>query len=202
MKLFLATNNKNKIREIRNKFSSLGGLRIITPEEKGVDLEVAEDGATFRENALLKARAFARHTGLPSLADDSGLEIDALGGEPGVYSARYAGDGASDLDRNLLILEKMKGIPDERRGARFVCVIAIAFPDGGEHAAMGTCEGRIATELRGDGGFGYDPIFLLPGGSSMAEIPLEEKNRISHRARALDVAAELLGRIMEERKDH
>jgi XTP/dITP diphosphohydrolase len=196
MKLTAATKNANKLKEIREKVSSIPGLEIISPSRDEDLPDVLEDGATFEENALKKARVVCGMTGTPALADDSGLEVDALGGEPGVYSARYAGENATDLDRNLFLLDKMKEVPDDARSARFVCVIAIAFPDGREFSVRGTCEGRITREVRGGGGFGYDPVFLLPDrGVTMAEIPLSEKNRISHRARALEKAAELLASI-------
>ncbi len=193
MKLLAATRNRGKQREIREKFSSLREIEIVTPDDFDGLPDVVEDGATFEENALKKARELARLTGLPAMADDSGLEVDALDGEPGVFSARYAGEGASDFDRNVFLLEKMKNIPPGKRSARFVCVIAIVLPDGVEKTVRGTCEGEIAMKARGAHGFGYDPIFLLPdSGKTMAEIPLEEKNLLSHRARALEMAADFL----------
>ncbi|MBP7584500.1 MAG: XTP/dITP diphosphatase [Spirochaetes bacterium] len=193
MKLLVATRNSNKVREIRDKFRGLAGLELVSLDDIAPLPDVVEDGATFEENALKKARETARLSGLPSMADDSGLEVDALGGEPGVYSARYAGEGATDADRNSLLLEKMKEVPEGKRSARFVCVIAIAFPGGSELVARGICEGEIARMPRGAHGFGYDPVFHLPEkGKTMAEIPLEEKNRISHRALALEQARRLL----------
>ncbi len=199
MKLVLATQNAGKIREIKAKLKPLGGIEVLSAAEVPDLPDVVEDGATFRENALKKSRAIAAHTGLPALADDSGLEVDALNGEPGVYSARYAGEGASDRDRNLLVLDRMRDVPDEKRAARFRCVIAITLPSGEEHVADGVCEGIIARSLSGDGGFGYDPIFFLPEfGKTMAEISVEEKNRISHRGRALDRAAEIIAGLRRE----
>jgi XTP/dITP diphosphohydrolase len=199
MKLRAATKNANKLKEIRDKISNIPGLEIISPARDEDLPDVLEDGATFEENALKKAREVCRVTGTAALADDSGLEVDALGGEPGVYSARYAGENVTDPDRNSFLLEKMKDVPDDARNARFVCVIAVVFPDGREYAVRGTCEGSITREVRGGGGFGYDPVFLLPErGVTMAEIPLSEKNRISHRARALEKAAELLASIAEK----
>lgn len=200
MKLLVATRNRNKVTEIRDKFSGLSGIELLSLDDIAPVPDVEEDGATFEENALKKARETARLTGLPAMADDSGLEVDALGGEPGVYSARYGGGQcATDRDRNLLVLEKMKDVPDGKRTARFVCVISIVFPGGEERLARGTCEGEIAQEMRGDHGFGYDPVFYLPElGATMAEIPLAEKNTLSHRARALEKAAEILALLDRE----
>jgi len=148
--------------------------------------EVIEDGLTFRENAEKKARATAAHTGLPSLADDSGLVVDALGGEPGVYSARYSGGHANDEGNITLVLKKLEGVPARERTARFVCDLALALPDGSVTHTEGVCEGSIAAARTGTGGFGYDPIFFLPElGLTMAQIPLEKKNTLSHRARAI-----------------
>lgn len=193
MKLVIATNNQNKIREIRDKFATLPEIEILTPADFPHPPEVVEDGSTFKENALKKARALAEYTGLASLADDSGLAVDALDGRPGVFSARYGGDTADDAARNRMILDEMRGIPEGRRSARFICAIAIALPGRESLIAEGSCEGIIAEGMRGDGGFGYDPIFYLPEfGRTMAELSLEEKNRISHRARALDAARELI----------
>ncbi len=193
MKLVIATANKNKIHEIRHKFSGINGLDLLTLEDFSDPPVVIEDGATFHENARKKAWAIASFTGLTSMADDSGLEIDALGGRPGVRSARFGGEDASDTDRNRMILEEMRGIPEDKRNARFVCVIAIALPGGECHFAAGTCEGMIADSMKGAHGFGYDPIFYLPEiGKTMAELTIDEKNKISHRAIALDKARELL----------
>ncbi|MBN2078773.1 MAG: XTP/dITP diphosphatase [Spirochaetes bacterium] len=193
MKLVIATNNQNKIREIRDKFATLPEIEILTPADFPDPPGVVEDGSTFRENALKKARALAEYAGMASLADDSGLAVDALDGRPGVFSARYGGDTADDAARNRMILDEMRGIPEGRRSARFICAIAIALPGMDSLVAEGSCEGIIAEGMRGDGGFGYDPIFYLPEfGRTMAELSLEEKNRISHRARALDAARELL----------
>ncbi len=193
MKLVIATKNAGKVREINNKFHSVPGIEVLSLTDFGEAPDVVEDGSTFAENALKKARAIAGFTGCAALADDSGLVIDALNGEPGIRSARYAGDDADDDERNRLVLDKMRGVPDGKRTARFVCTIAMVLPDGSEHVTEGTCEGIILREMRGDHGFGYDPIFFLPEyGRTMAEIPLEEKNRISHRARALEAAREIL----------
>lgn len=155
--------------------------------------DIAETGSTFEENAAIKAEAVCEYTGLPSLADDSGLVVDALGGEPGVYSARYGGSGLDDHDRYLLLLDKMKGIPQPDRTARFVCAMVLSFPGGKSYTRTGTCEGSIAFEPLGEHGFGYDPVFYLSEyDKTMAQLPPEEKNRISHRARALDGIAALL----------
>ncbi len=193
MKLVIATKNTGKIREIKNKFHSIPGIEVLSLSDFGEIPDVVEDGLTFAENALKKARAVADFTGCAALADDSGLVIDALNGEPGIRSARYAGDGADDNERNMLVLAKMSDVQDGKRTARFVCAIAIVLPDGHEYVTEGTCEGTITREMRGDHGFGYDPIFFLSEfGRTMAEIPLEDKNRISHRARALDAACAIL----------
>jgi len=189
MKIVIATSNKNKIIEIKNKFSSIRGLEIIPMSEyKDIPL-IIEDADSFKGNALKKARIIRDFTGEISLADDSGLVVDALGGEPGVYSARYGGENLTDTDRYNLLLEKMRGIETGRRSARFICAIAMALPGGGEFTAEGACEGVISAEPAGSGGFGYDPVFYIPGLKlTMAEISLDQKNRISHRAKALESA--------------
>lgn len=199
MKLVIATGNKNKILEIKDKFSDAGHLEIIPLSEFSGVPDIIEDADSFSGNAMKKARVIRDFTGLPSMADDSGLVIDALNGEPGVYSARYGGDGLTDIDRYNLVLEKMKNIPDEKRCARFVCSIAIAMPDGREFSTDGICEGRIAIVPCGENGFGYDPVFYLPEyGRTMAEITLEIKNRISHRGKALDLASGIIKRLSDE----
>jgi XTP/dITP diphosphohydrolase len=201
MKLVIATKNKGKIAEIRDRLRHLEEVEVVSLAEYPDAPDVVEDGATFMENAAKKARAIALYTGLTALADDSGLVVDALGGAPGVYSARFGGEGATDDDRNRLLLEKLRGVPGEKRTARFVCVIAIAAPDGRVLFAEGACEGRIAGEMRGEHGFGYDPVFYLPEkGRMMAELPLREKNTISHRARALDGAASALVSLISDKK--
>lgn len=162
--------------------------------------DVIEDGSSFHENAGKKAEAAATRLGVPALADDSGIMIEALGGEPGVHSARFGGLHLSDAERNLLVLSRMRGVPPERRTARFVCVIALALPDGTVRFAEGTCEGVIADEPRGVNGFGYDPIFLVPGlKRTMAELSPMEKNSISHRARALEKARGILHGLLRRR---
>jgi len=191
-KLLLATNNLGKARELA---ALLGGVPYIvtTPQEEGITLDVDETGATFEENAALKARAFAAASGLLALADDSGLEVDALGGEPGLLSARYAGPQASDEERVRYLLGKLDGIEWAERGARFRSIIALVQPQGAVRFFEGSCEGVIAFEPQGAGGFGYDPIFHVRAmNKSMAELSLEEKNGISHRGGAARKAAEYL----------
>jgi XTP/dITP diphosphohydrolase len=194
-KLLLATNNKGKAREYKSLLSGIP-FELVTPAEVGISTEVEETGKTFEENAKLKATALAAESQLLTLADDSGLEVDALGGEPGTLSARYAGENASDSDRVNYLLSKMQGVPQEKRQARFKCVIAIATPDGKVELCSGECDGFIALRPKGNKGFGYDPIFYLPElGKTMAELPPEEKNRISHRARAAAKAREVLRKL-------
>lgn len=190
--LLVATNNRGKVREYAEILHGLP-LRLVTLAEQGIGWQAAETGLTFAENAVLKARAYAKASGLLTLADDSGLEVDALGGRPGVLSARYAGEGASDAERNHKLLEELATVPWPERSARFRCAIAVCEPGGVPDVVEGTVEGVVALEPRGSGGFGYDPIFYLPElGLTMAELPPEEKNRISHRARAGALARRLL----------
>ena len=199
MKLLVATQNEGKLREYRCLLACLP-LEVTWPAREGMALKVAETGRTMAENAILKARAYAAASGLLTWADDSGLEVDALGGEPGVHSARYGGPGASDEERCRLLLRCLQGVPPTERTARFRCVVALVKPDGSLHTAEGVCEGRIALEPRGEGGFGYDPIFYLPHlGRTMAELSLAEKNAVSHRARAAQAARALLEEILSAR---
>jgi XTP/dITP diphosphohydrolase len=199
-KLLVATRNAGKMNEYRELLQGLP-VELTWPEAEEITLEPEETGATFAENAILKARAYAAASGLLTWADDSGLEVDALGGEPGVRSSRYAGPGASDADRYRLLLRKMAGVPWERRTARFRCVIAIADPAGALHTAEGTCEGIITFAPRGANGFGYDPVFYLPDrGCTMAELSPAEKNQISHRARAARAARRILEEMLGEGK--
>ena len=184
-KILIATRNIGKVREIR---ALLQGLQtaLLTLEDFSEAPEVLEDGATFEENALKKARVMARATGVTVLAEDSGLCVDALDGRPGVHSARYAGEGATDADKCIRILEELTRVPDSRRTARFVCVLAIVSPDGDERIFRGVCDGRITHELRGTFGFGYDPIFYHEeSGCTFAEMDQERKNQVSHRGKAL-----------------
>ena len=195
-KLLVATNSPGKVREYEALLKGLP-LTLTYPAQEGVDIEVEETGSTFAENARLKAVAYARASGLLTLADDSGLEVDALEGEPGTRSARYAGQGASDEDRYRLLLSKLEGVPWERRTARFRCAIAVATLQGEVRTAEGTCEGIIAFEPKGEHGFGYDPVFYMPEhGQTMAELETEIKNRISHRARAAEGARRILQELL------
>ncbi len=184
MKLLVATTNKGKIVEIAHILKGLP-VTVVTPRETGLSLDVEENGSTFAENALIKARAWSHASRLPTLADDSGLCVDALGGSPGVYSARFAGPGASDAQNTALLLEKMKGI--KGRTARFVCAMALALTTGEVIIAEGFYEGLISEEPAGDLGFGYDPVFFDPElGMTLAQMSMEEKNDRSHRRRALE----------------
>lgn len=183
--VLLATHNPGKRREYELLLEDLPVKWHLLPD-LGIDTDVEETGETFEENAVLKARAYAKISGLPTLADDSGLEVDALNGEPGVYSARYAGPDASDEDRYRLLLHKLEGVPDGERNARFVCVTALALPNGTLVTAEGTVEGHIVRQPRGVGGFGYDPVFYVTEkGGTMAELGVAVKNEVSHRGRAL-----------------
>jgi XTP/dITP diphosphohydrolase len=200
-KLCIATHNAGKQVEFRELLADWPG-EIVFPADLGLALEVEERGDSFAEIAALKAVAYARTSGLPCLADDSGLEVDALGGAPGVYTARYAGPGASDADRYNKLLAELGDLPPEQRTARFRCAVALAYPDGaaggrGVDVVEGTCEGVIAFAPRGEHGFGYDPVFYLPEhGRTMAELPAEVKNRISHRARAMQAARGMLDELL------
>lgn len=195
MKFVIATNNKKKLREIREILDTLG-VSAISLAEAGVESDAEETGETFEENSLIKARAAFEASGLPAMADDSGLAVDALGGAPGVYSARYGGERLkSDEERYNFLLENMRGVPEGERGARFVSVITCVFPDGRIISARGETAGEILFSPRGDGGFGYDPVFFVPSeNASMAELSAERKNEISHRGKALSLMAEKLRR--------
>jgi len=194
-RLLLATNNPGKVAEIKALLRGLG-LELLTPEELGLQLDVAEDGRTYAENATKKARAFSKASGLVSLGDDSGLEVDALSGRPGLHSHRFAPQPhASDADRRHYLLEQLRDQPHPWT-ARFQATVAIATPAGGLHLAVGWCEGEIIPEERGRNGFGYDPIFFFPElGRTMAELKMDEKNRLSHRARAVQNAIPILREI-------
>jgi len=198
-RLVLATRNPGKIREVNAIYRHLEivWLSLIDLPEIG---DVAEAGATYAENAVAKARTASMASGLSALADDSGVEIDALGGSPGVHSARFLGPAATDAERNTSILQLLQQVPDAKRTARYVAAVALAHPDGVVHVFEGICEGWIATRPRGTGGFGYDPIFVPRGETrTMAEVPAEVKNRISHRARALRAAEPHLVEILKMR---
>ena len=191
-KIIFATGNKDKMKEIRMILADLG-MEVVSQKEAGIFADVVEDGTTFEENALIKATEIAKaasampeHKGAIVLADDSGLEIDYLNKEPGIYSARYMGEDTSYDIKNQTLLDRLEGVPDEKRTARFVCAIAAAMPDGSCEVVRGTMEGIIGHEIAGENGFGYDPIFFLPEyGKTTAELPLEIKNQLSHRGNAL-----------------
>ncbi|UCE26033.1 MAG: RdgB/HAM1 family non-canonical purine NTP pyrophosphatase [Candidatus Coatesbacteria bacterium] len=192
MRIILATNNENKVAEISAILDAFG-ITVEGAASAGGMPEVEEDGVTFAENALAKARAGARNFGEPALADDSGLEIPALDGRPGVYSARYAGPSCSYADNNRKLLGEMTDLEGDKRRGRFVCSAALAFPDGQEYVVEGELFGTITTEPRGSGGFGYDPVFVPDGrGRTLAEMNSEEKNDISHRRRAFEKMAGVL----------
>ena len=195
--LLAATSNAGKLKELRQL---LPGFRLVSPQTLGLRLEVAEDGDSFRENAAIKARAGAAASGGLCIADDSGLEVDALGGEPGIFSARYGGPALDDAGRCRLLLSNLAHVGDpSERSARFVCCAVIAAPDGRSCLGEGTCEGRIAAEASGAGGFGYDPVFYLPQeGRTVAELSAAEKNRISHRTRALTALRRRLPEVFPE----
>ena len=187
MKVVLASKNKHKWEEIR-KITEKLDIQLVMESELGVDIDVEETGTTFEENSLLKARAVMEATGLPALADDSGIAVDALNGEPGIYSARYGfDDSLDDWGRLRLLLKNMESVPDDQRQAKFVCVISMVTPEGDVIQARGEVHGTILRSPAGEGGFGYDPIFYYPPfGKTLAEVSAEEKNRVSHRARALN----------------
>ena len=183
MTFVMASNNEDKLKEMREILSELG-FSVISQSEAGVSLDVEETGETFHENAYLKAEAAMKAAGMPAIADDSGLIVTALNGQPGVHSKRYGGEGLSDNDRVVLLLKNM--INKEHRAAKFVSAIVCVFPNGDIISSEGGCEGSILFEPRGHGGFGYDPVFFVSEiGKSMAELTLQEKNRVSHRGRAL-----------------
>lgn len=195
-RILIATNNSGKLEEMRALLLP-SGWTPVHPAGLGLALDVAETGTTYIENATLKATAFARAAQMLALADDSGLEVDALDGRPGVYSARYGGPGTPPAEQIRMLLHELTGVPEPRRSARFRSVVVIATPDGRLWQAEGTVEGRIAHAPRGDGGFGYDPIFYLPElGRTMAELADGEKNAISHRARAMRGALEHLDGLL------
>ena len=193
MKVVLASKNPHKLVEI-SKITEKFGFELVLQSELGVDIDVEETGTTFEENSLLKARAVMEATGLPALADDSGIAVDALNGEPGIYSARYGfDDSLDDWGRLLLLLKNTEHVPDGQRQAQFVCVISFITPDGQVIQARGEIHGELLREARGENGFGYDPIFYYPPmGLSTAQMSPEEKNKVSHRANALRVFYEKL----------
>jgi XTP/dITP diphosphohydrolase len=194
-RLLVATTSAGKQRELRALFGDLP-LTLVTPADLGLTLVPEETGTTFAENAAIKAQAYHAATGLPALAEDSGLEVDALGGAPGVYSARWEGlpDGA---EKNALLLSRVANVPPERRGCRYVCYMVLVDGSGAEHHAKGECRGTVAYEQRGTGGFGYDPLFLVAErGQTMAELPAAEKDRLSHRGAAATRLRPILERLL------
>lgn len=191
MKIVIATHNKHKLAEMARILEPMG-YEVVTDRDLGIELtDVEENGKTFLENARIKAESGCRESGLACIADDSGLCVDALGGEPGVYSARYSGEHGNDAANNEKLLFNIKDVPDEKRTARFVCSICVSFPDGSEITAEGVCEGKIGYEYRGNNGFGYDPLFMV-GDKSFAEFTAEEKDAVSHRGNALKKLQKLL----------
>ena len=193
--IILASNNKDKVKEVKE---ILNGYDIISTKEAGIDVDIEENGTTFEENALIKARAIMKLTGQITMADDSGLEIDYLNKAPGVYSARFMGHDTSYDIKNKALIQKLEGVKGSDSSGRFVCAIAVCFPDGREIVKRGTMEGLIAEEIKGDNGFGYDPIVHLPEyGKTSGELAPEEKNKISHRGKALALIKEELDKSEE-----
>lgn len=191
-KIIFATGNEGKMKEIRMILSDLG-VEVLSMKEAGISVDIVEDGKTFEENAIIKALAVSKACGEVVLADDSGLEIDALNKEPGIYSARYMGEDTSYDIKNRNLIDRLNGVKDEDRTARFVCAIAAAFPDGSYVTKVAAMEGRIGYEIQGENGFGYDPIFVLPKyGCTTAELSPEQKNEESHRGKALRMIKEEL----------
>lgn len=196
-KLIFATGNEGKMREVRMILWDLG-IEVLSLKEAGITAEVEENGNTFEENAVIKAKEIMKLTGEIVLADDSGLEVDALNGEPGIYSARYLGYDTSYKIKNQSLIQRLEGKTGNERSARFVCAIAAAFPEGKIITTRGTMEGQIGYEEKGENGFGYDPIFYLPKYECYSgELPLEEKNKLSHRGQALRLMKEELKKIQE-----
>ena len=194
-KFVLASHNPGKIREMSAILSQFG-VEVVTPKELGITVDVEETGTTFAENAMLKAKAICKESGLPAIADDSGLCVNALNGGPGVYSARYGGEGLDDVQRYQLLLANMRG--QTTRAAHFACAIACAFPNGDELTAEGKCHGTIAFAPMGEGGFGYDPVFFVPEkAKTFGQLTAEEKSEISHRGKALAIFAEKLATYLK-----
>lgn len=198
-RIVFATGNAGKMKEVRMILADLG-VEVVSMKEAGISVDIEEDGSTYEENATIKARAVAAEADVGDivLADDSGLEIDSLNGEPGVYSARYLGEDTPYSVKNANLIERLQGVPDEKRTARFVCAIAAVLPDGRELTTRAAIEGRIGYEEKGDGGFGYDPIFYVPElHKTTAELTGEEKNLVSHRGKALQLMKEELKKYEE-----
>lgn len=197
MKFIIATNNPQKLIELERILSPLG-INAVSPKDEGICLEdVEENGSTFMENSFIKADAACKKTGLPAIADDSGICVDALNGEPGIYSARFAGENATDIDKNNLILKSLENTPESDRGAHYTCAVTCVFPNGDKIQVEGKCFGRIAYEPDGDGGFGYDPIFLY-NGVSFGKVSADEKDKVSHRGNALRMFKAELVKYLEE----
>ena len=197
-RIIFATTNENKMKEIREILSDFP-VEIFSLKEAGIKADIDENGSSFEENAAIKAEAIEKMTGAIVLADDSGLEIDYLNGEPGIYSARYMGEETSYHVKNAHLIERLKGVPDEQRTARFVCCVAAAFPDRETAVVRGTIEGRIGYKEEGENGFGYDPLFFVTEkGKGMAEMTLEEKNEISHRSRAFTAMKAALNSLLSD----
>lgn len=195
-RIIFATGNAGKMKEVREILKDLN-VEVLSMKEAGIQADVEENGKTFQDNAVIKAREIMKISGEVVLADDSGLEIDYLNKEPGIYSARYMGEDTSYRIKNANLIERLQGVPDEKRTARFVCAIAAAFPDGSVETTEGTIEGRIGYEEKGENGFGYDPIFYVPEfGCTTAELTGEQKNQVSHRGKALEAMKEILRKRM------
>jgi len=195
-KVLIATKNKGKVKEIKKLLSDMP-FDVVTILEEDVDIDIVEDGKTFEENALIKAKAVKNHTSAIVVADDSGLEVDYLDGAPGIYSARFAGEGSSDEQNYLKLLSMLEGVEESKRTARFVCTIAVVLPDNSHFIVRGECEGRIGFKPKGDNGFGYDPLFYIPQfDASMAQLDMSVKNSISHRAKALEKMVNKLRQLL------
>ena len=194
-KIVFATTNEGKVKEIKEILEGFP-VEVVSMKEMNITTDIEEDGTTFEENSLIKAREISKLTGLPALADDSGLEVDYLNGEPGIYSARYLGRDTDYNYKNNYIIDRLKEAEDKERSARFICVISLVLPDGREFVKKGVMEGRIGYEIKGENGFGYDPIFYLPEyGKTSAELSSDEKNKISHRGKALRAMKEVIAEL-------